>query len=132
AGAGKDSSFLASGARLVQFEALAQGADRPGGVALTGEERDYLAASVEERDRQEKAERERQARELQLQRRAASRLRVLVGAMGIFLAVAIVLSGFAVNRSQAADDNAKQAQSAAATAVANQKEADKQRRVAQD
>jgi hypothetical protein len=107
---GRDASFLASGARLTQFEALAAGASRPGGVALTSEEREYLAASVEERDRQERAERERQSRELDLQKRAASRLRYLVAGLALFLAVAIILSGFAVNRSQAADDNAKQAQ----------------------
>ncbi len=132
--AGKDPSFLASGARLAQFEALREGADRPGGVALTTEERAYLQASVEERGRQEAAERERQEHELELarqsekaQRSAASRLRVLVAAMGVFLAVAIALSGWAVNRSQAADDNAKQAQTAAATAVANFTNAEAQR-----
>ena len=80
----KDTSFLASGARLSQFVALAEGADRPGGVALTGAEREYLQASVEERERQERAERERQANELLLQRRAANRLRVLVVALACF------------------------------------------------
>jgi hypothetical protein len=47
--------------------------------------------------------------------------------MAVFLAVAIALSGFAVNRSQAADDNARQAGSAA---VAYQNEAETQRGLA--
>jgi WD40 repeat protein len=134
-------------------------------VALTSEEREYLQASIEERDRQEKAEQERQERELELarqaaeqaqqaahsaeqaaksaeqatqsaqqaaraQRSAASRLRYLVSGLAIFLVVALILSGIAVDRSQVADDNSKQAQSAAATAVANQHEADTQRGLA--
>src|SRR5207253_9923889 len=78
---GLDPSFLASGARLTQFEELVAGATRPEGVALTQEEQEYLAASIEERDRQERAERQRQARELQTQKRAANRLRYLVAAM---------------------------------------------------
>ena len=73
--ANKDRSYLSAGARLAQFEALAEGVDRPGGVALTQEEREYLRASVEERTNQERLERDRQARELRLQKRAASRLR---------------------------------------------------------
>jgi WD40 repeat protein/class 3 adenylate cyclase len=157
-GAGKDASFLASGARLAQFEALLEGADRPGGVALTAQERAYLAASVEERDRQDKAERERQERELELarqaaeraeqaaraQRSAASRLRYLVAGLAIFLAVAIGLSGFAVYQGQTAQANATRAdqsaadantqrqvaQSNAATAVANQNDANTQRGLA--
>jgi WD40 repeat protein/class 3 adenylate cyclase len=147
----KDPSYLSSGARLAQFEALAEGADRPGGVALTAEERAYLAASIEERDRQEKAEQERQERELELalqaaeraeqaaraQRSAARRLRYLVAGLAVFLAVAIILSGVAVSQGQTAQANATRAdqnaadantqrqvaQSNAATAVANQHEA---------
>jgi WD40 repeat protein/class 3 adenylate cyclase len=147
----KDRSYLSAGARLAQFEALAEGADRPGGVALTAEERAYLAASVEERDRQEKAEQERQERELELarqaaeqaqqaaqsaqqaaraQKSAASRLRYLVAGLAIFLAVAVILSGFAVTKSQLADDKSKQAQSAAATAVADRNDANTQRGLA--
>jgi WD40 repeat protein/class 3 adenylate cyclase len=126
----KERSYLSTGARLAQFEALSEGADRPGGVALTAEERAYLAASIEERDRQEKAEGERQAHELELarqsekaQRAAASRLRYLVAGLAIFLAVAIGLSGFAVYQGQTAQASATRADQSAATAVANQNEA---------
>jgi WD40 repeat protein/class 3 adenylate cyclase len=141
----KDPSYLATGARLAQFEALAEGADRPGGVALTAAERAYLAASIEERDRQEKAEQQRQERELELarqaaeqaqqaaqsaqqavkaQRSAASRLRYLVAGLAIFLAVAIGLSGFAVYQGQTAQANATRADQSAT-------DANTQRQVAQ-
>jgi WD40 repeat protein/class 3 adenylate cyclase len=147
----KDRSYLSTGARLAQFEVLAEGASRPGGIALTSEEREYLQASIDERDRQAKAEQERQAKELELarqaaekaeqaaqsaqqaakaQRSAASRLRYLVAGLAIFLVVAIILSGFAVNRSQVADNNSKQAQSAAATAEADRNDANTQRGLA--
>jgi WD40 repeat protein len=126
AAAGHDAGLLTTSTRLAQFEGLAAA----GNVALTTEERAYLAASVAERDRQAQSERARQARELALQKRAASRLRVLVAALAVFLAVALALSGWAVNRSQAADDNAQQARSAAATAVANENEAELQRGLA--
>jgi WD40 repeat protein/class 3 adenylate cyclase len=108
----RDRSYLSSGARLAQFEVLAEGADRPGGIALTSEEREYLQASVEERDRQAKVEGERQARELQLQKRAASRLRYLVAGLGLFLVVAAILTLWALSQNQAAQANA-------ATAVTN-------------
>jgi WD40 repeat protein/class 3 adenylate cyclase len=126
----KDRSYLSTGARLAQFEALAEGADLPGGVALTAEEREYLHASVQERESQEQAEKERQAKELQLQKRAASRLRYLVAGLGLFLVVAAILTLWALSQSQtaqssAADANSQRlvAQSNAATAVANQNEA---------
>ena len=67
---------------------------------------------------------------MQLQKRAANRLRYLVAGLALFLAAAIALSGWAVNRSQAADENAKQAEAAAATALVNQNDADIQRGLA--
>jgi hypothetical protein len=113
--AGQEASYLASGTRLVQFEALAAGGD----VALTDEERAYLAASVAERERQTAAEQERQARELALarqsaeaaqraaveaqrasaaQRSAANRLRGFVGALVVFLLLAAGLAAFAFDQ----------------------------------
>jgi WD40 repeat protein/transcriptional regulator with XRE-family HTH domain len=133
AAAERDPGLLASGTRLGQFETLAAG----GALALTEEEQEYIAASLKERDKQEQKEKERQAGELELQRRAASRLRYLVVGLALFLVAAIVLSGFAVNRSTAADNSAQDAnaqkalaQSAAATAEADQKVADTQRGLA--
>jgi WD40 repeat protein/class 3 adenylate cyclase len=123
-GAGRDPSFLASGARLAQYEVLSEAADKPGGIALTREEQEYLRDSIEERGRQEKAERERQERELELarqaaekaeqaaraQRSAASRLRYLVAGLVLFLVLAIVLSAFALAQSRVAQSSEKQAQ----------------------
>lgn len=54
--AGRDASFLASGARLAQFEEL-----RGDVLALTDGERDFLAASVTKREHREAEERRRQA-----------------------------------------------------------------------
>jgi WD40 repeat protein/serine/threonine protein kinase/DNA-binding XRE family transcriptional regulator len=112
---GRDPSYLASGARLAQFEALAVDSDPSGGLGgrglvLNEEEMEYLRASLEERARREVAERERQAHELALQKRAANRLRYLVGALAVFLVIAIGLSAFAFNRQAAADRNAALAQ----------------------
>jgi hypothetical protein len=145
--AGQEASYLASGTRLVQFEALAAGGD----VALTDEERAYLAASVAERERQTAAEQERQARELALarqsaeaaqqaaaaaqrasaaQRSAANRLRGFVGTLIVFLLVAAGLAAFAFGQQGEAVAQSQKAQNSAATAVANGAEANAQRATA--
>ena len=96
---GRSVGFLAAGARLTQFEALAAEEE----IRLTQEEREYVAASVVMREQDEQAERERQARELQLaqqaaksQRQSANRLRYLVGFLALFLVVTAGLSIFAL------------------------------------
>jgi len=86
--AGHDPSFLASGARLAQFETLAVHAD----IALNEDEKAYLAASTAERERHEAAERAQQAHKLTLERRAANRLRYLAAVLTLFLLVTIGLS----------------------------------------
>jgi WD40 repeat protein/class 3 adenylate cyclase len=128
---GRDASFLASGARLSQFETLASDIYSPRGVALNEEERAYLAASLEEREQHERAAQERQERELRLarqsaaaQKAAANRLRVLVAALGIFLVVAAVLVVFALSRQAEADTQRVESQHSAATAVVSEKQAE--------
>jgi WD40 repeat protein/DNA-binding XRE family transcriptional regulator len=113
--AGQDPSHLAGGARLEQFAGLAASED----LALTGDERAYLAASQAEGDRQAALDRARQTHELALaqqsaaaQRSAAQRLRGLVGALALFLVLAAGLAIFAFSQQAAAD-------SARGTAVAN-------------
>src|SRR5262245_18555686 len=69
-GAGRDPSFLLSGARLAQFEGWAAQT----GVVLTQDERAFLEASLSERDRMQRAEAERREREL-AQERATARAR---------------------------------------------------------
>jgi WD40 repeat protein/transcriptional regulator with XRE-family HTH domain len=139
--AGQDASYLAAGARLAQFEALAGW----GNLALTAEEQTYLARSVAERERQAAAERARQEQELTAARRtatalrsAANRLRLLVEGLAVFLLVAAVLTVFAFSQQaeasaqrEQAQQNAAAAQHSAATAVANQDAADSQRRLAE-
>lgn len=88
-----DPSFLAVGARLTQFEALALDSD----LALNVAEMVYLHASIEERDQRVTVEHERQGRELALQKRAARRLQYLVGGLVLFLTAAVGLSVFAFN-----------------------------------
>jgi hypothetical protein len=110
-----DSSFLADSARLAQFEALTTSSD----LALNQEELDYLGASLHERDRREIEERERQQRELLLQRRAANRLRYLVGGLALFLVVALGLSVFAFNRQAAAVANLNRSEAQRLAAEAN-------------
>ncbi|HVA88526.1 MAG TPA: hypothetical protein VNL71_01665, partial [Chloroflexota bacterium] len=114
---------------------------RPGGRLYRGESLDealrwaerntpsaieevFLAASDEERLRQASAEREQQARELALaraasgaSRRAAIRLRYLVGVLILSLAAAAGLTIFAINRAASADANARSARAARAAAV---------------
>src|SRR5207249_4816161 len=77
AAANQDASFLATGGRLAQFEALAEAGD----LALNAEERAYLEASLARREAHQAEESARQRRELDLQKRAANRLRYLVGAL---------------------------------------------------
>jgi WD40 repeat protein len=117
---GQQPSYLARGSRLAQFAGLTAHAEDRGRVALTGEEQAYLAASREDQRRQAQTEQARHARELALQRRAASRLRYLVAALGVFLLVAAALSGWAFNRSQVAEENLlrSEAQRLAAEATA--------------
>jgi WD40 repeat protein/serine/threonine protein kinase/DNA-binding XRE family transcriptional regulator len=113
--AGRAGDYLASGARLSQYEALAQGE----AITLTQDERSYLEAALARRDRQAIAERERRERELsqaqalakeqqqrtEAQRRAAQGLRILVAALTIFLLVAGSLAAFAVGRQREAEAN---------------------------
>jgi WD40 repeat protein/class 3 adenylate cyclase len=138
---GRDPSYLATGARLAQFETLASlrsaETGSPGGVALNEEERAYLGASIQRREQEESAERERQRHELELaqrtasaQRSAAARLRILVGGLAVFLGLALALAIFAFDRQAEATTQRQAAQSSAATAVANGFEAGAQRATA--
>jgi len=80
--ADRDSSFLLRGTRLAQFEGWAAGS----GVALTGDERAYLAASLADR-----AARQAQAR------RTQTVMRVLRAFVGVAAVVAFALAILAFN-----------------------------------
>ncbi len=130
----QDSSFLASGARLAQFETLAADSH----LALNESEKGYLLASIAERTRQEKEAEARQSHELALahqaaesakaaeasQSRAANRLRYLAAVLLIAVLGALGLTGVALGAEQSASSDAAtatnaqgQAQNAAATAT---------------
>jgi WD40 repeat protein/serine/threonine protein kinase/DNA-binding XRE family transcriptional regulator len=122
ANADHDPSFLAIGVRLSQFTALAQAGDLP----LNDMEQAYLDASIAERDRQVAAERERLTHELALtqqvvaaQRRAAHRLRVLVGALTLFLVLAVGLIAVASTQRQTAQANLTRSEAQRLAAEAN-------------
>ncbi len=87
ANARHDPSFLAAGARLARFDALATESD----LALNEQEREYVDASVAERQQRETERRAQRRRLLALQRS-------IVGVLVVSLLVAIGLSAFALNR----------------------------------
>lgn len=114
---GRDKAYLLTGNRLVRAEGWIQHADP------TTLQREFIAASIEE-DRRQRAIKEAQAqRELELQQRAASRLRNFVIVLVISLVVAIGLSIFALNRQNAAEDALDQVAVALATAERSGNEA---------
>jgi WD40 repeat protein/serine/threonine protein kinase len=117
----RESSFLARGSRLAQFELWVEQSE----LALSDDEQAYLDASVHEHQRIEEEERERQHQELELQRQAAQRLRYLVGVFIVATVMAIILSVFALNQRA-------EAEVARATSDANSIIAEQQAEIAQE
>lgn len=124
---GDDPSYLASGARLSQFEAWAAETR----LALNDIEAEFLRRSLAEREKQEQLEAERQAREVRLALQAGNRLRWLVAALAVFLVVALALTIFALDRQRQAETQSLLASDNAATAVAAQGSAEEQAALAQ-
>ena len=115
--AGRDTSFLLTGSRLELTDEWAASTQ----LLLTPTDREYLAASVAERQRLEADEAERRGREAKLERRGVNRLRALVLVMGIGALLAGGLSLIVLNESQRASRQARfaTARELAAAAVAN-------------
>ncbi|HUS15944.1 MAG TPA: adenylate/guanylate cyclase domain-containing protein [Chloroflexia bacterium] len=118
----QDASFLATGARLAQFEALAGAGD----LTLNREEQSYLHASITARTQQEAAEQARQSEALAMARRAAlaqhsaaRRLRALVAVLVLSLALAVGLAALALREEQAAQVSFRQAEAQRLAAEAN-------------
>ena len=97
--AGRDPSFLLRGKRLEEFEGWAG----TSGVALTGTERGYLAASTAQRDAERAEQEVRSTREARLEQRSRVRLRALVAVLAAATLVASSLTVVAVNRSREAE-----------------------------
>jgi WD40 repeat protein/class 3 adenylate cyclase len=115
--AGRDPSFLLSGARLEQAETW----QAASGIAVTPEEREYLEASRSERERHTADEEARRAREEELERRSFRRLRALVAVLAVAALVAVGLTVFARNQQGRAEREERfaVARELAAASVAN-------------
>ena len=109
----QDPSFLASGARLSQFEHWSTETE----LMVNQQERDYLEASIAERARQEAEEAARQAHQAMLEQRSRNRLRALVVVMAVATLVALALTAFAFNQSDVAQKSAATATVAQGQAV---------------
>jgi WD40 repeat protein/DNA-binding SARP family transcriptional activator len=92
--ASRDPSFLLHGVRLSQLEGWAEETS----LALTGEEREFLQSSLDQREAQRRTEEERQAHLARLERRSRNVLRGLVGVFAAAAIVAILLSLYAFNQ----------------------------------
>lgn len=98
----RDEGFLLTGAHLAQYNDWDQITD----VALTEQERRYLQASIDLRERELAAQKEQQAREARLKQRVQRVLQVLVG---VFLIAAIVSSGLAYWANKQREEASRQA-----------------------
>ncbi len=103
----RDPSFLLRGARLEQVAAWDAATD----LAIGHEERAYLKASIDHRDRERTEEDERHRREVRIERRSRIRLRALVA---VFSVAALVTGSLTiVARNQARIARARELASAA-------------------
>jgi WD40 repeat protein/DNA-binding SARP family transcriptional activator/energy-coupling factor transporter ATP-binding protein EcfA2 len=89
-----DRSFLLRGTELARFEAWAA----ESGLAQTGLEREFLRASVEEREAVVEEEESRRVRQLALERHAVNRLRALVAVLAVAVVVAAGLTVYAFDQ----------------------------------
>jgi ABC-type glycerol-3-phosphate transport system substrate-binding protein len=94
----RDNEFLLAPGRLDQFSEW----ERQSEVTLTEDERDFLDASQIHRARSERQALERVAHERHLERKAGTRLRLLVWVMGIAATIGLVLTAVALDRAAAA------------------------------
>lgn len=119
--AGREKSYVMGGTRLKQFEEWAQTTS----LRLNELEQAYLEASLADRREQEARERARQERERELERQKARNLRIAAIVFGIAAVVAIILSIFAIDQSNRANEQR-------AIAETERERADEQRVIAED
>jgi len=125
--AGCDPSYLASGARLEQFQDWRARTQ----LALNVDEIEYLQASAAEREAQQRFEAERQAREAALEQRSRQRLRLLLAVMTAAAVVAGGLAALAFTQSRVAQEARVQAELNAAAAATAQAVAETSRQAAE-
>jgi WD40 repeat protein/class 3 adenylate cyclase len=113
----RDPSFLLAGSRLEQFE----GWRRSSAISVTPEEREFVEASVAERDRRQAEDEAREARERELERRSFRRLRAIVAVLAGAALIAAALTVFAFTQRGRAEQEGRVAvaRELAAAAVAN-------------
>jgi WD40 repeat protein/transcriptional regulator with XRE-family HTH domain len=121
---GRPADLLYRGSLLDEAVAWT-GRDIPSAV-----EHRFVQAALAERERQAAAERQRHDRELELERRAANRLRSLIGVLAVFLIVALALSALALSKAQLANQAAHRAKLAQTEAIAERDAALAQRTLA--
>jgi WD40 repeat protein/DNA-binding SARP family transcriptional activator len=114
---GRNPSFLASGSRLERFETIVEGS----AVAIAPDEREFVEASIAERESQRAEEAARLARERSLERRSLRRLRGLVAVLALAAVVATALTFTAARERGRAEREARLAvaRELAAAAVVN-------------
>jgi serine/threonine protein kinase/WD40 repeat protein len=118
-----DASFLARGSRLAAFDAWRSETT----LRLSQVEREFLDASLTQRQRDTEAEDARQAREQTLERRSRTFLRGLVGVLLLAVIVSSALTLFALDRQGQAQTARDEAVNAQATSEANFALAEQQR-----
>jgi WD40 repeat protein len=111
--AGEDPSFLASGARLDQFESFSAHTD----ILLNQRENEYLQASIAEREQKRALEEARKAHEAMLERRSRNFLRALAAVLALATLGALGLTAFALNQNDMAQRNAATATFAQGEAI---------------
>ncbi len=111
--ADQDPSFLASGARLDQFEAFSAHTD----ILLNQQETEYLQASIAEREQKRALEEARKAHEAMLERRSRNFLRALAIVLALATLGALGLTAFALNQNDMAQRNAATATFAQGEAI---------------
>lgn len=112
--AGREASFLLTGARLAQIES----SSATSSLSVTADERGYLEASIARRASESANEQARKSREVALERRSRSRLRALVAIFAMAAIVASALSIFAFNQQSNAVRQARVATARELTAAA--------------
>ncbi len=118
--ANRDPSYLMQGNRLLSFEEWAATTT----LRLNDLEKEYLAASLAARDERDAIERARQERERQLERQKARNMRIAAGIFAVAAVLAVILSLFAFDQSNKANEQR-------AIAETERERADEQRMVAE-
>ena len=95
----RDPSYLMQGSRLLTFEEWSDNST----LRLNELERDYLQSSLDARAEREAIERARQERERQLERQKARNMRIAAGIFAAAAVVAAILSVFAFDQRNQAD-----------------------------